>query len=161
MLSAAATAGLTSAVARSGTDFPFKFTMPRGDPGLLPAFHRTGRDRRAEDLPKDKDGYYNFSLAALWHRAIAERHPALTTRASFPDAVSAKIFWQPAAFSASVLTERPELTLCLGYLRAGDTLVVWRLDRLGRSRRASVTQSGINALKPSSQSRVSVHHRDS
>src|SRR5258708_22397490 len=30
------------------------------------------------------------------------------------------------------LAERPELTLCLGYLRAGDTLVVWRLDRLGR-----------------------------
>lgn len=29
------------------------------------------------------------------------------------------------------LTERPELTLCLEYLRAGDRLVVWRLDRLG------------------------------
>ena len=25
--------------------------------------------------------------------------------------------------------------MCLGYLRAGDTLVVWRLDRLGRSLR--------------------------
>ncbi|MBV9161109.1 MAG: recombinase family protein [Pseudonocardiales bacterium] len=29
--------------------------------------------------------------------------------------------------------ERPELSLCLGSLRAGDTLMVWRLDRLGRS----------------------------
>ena len=29
--------------------------------------------------------------------------------------------------------ERPELGHCLKALRAGDTLVVWRLDRLGRS----------------------------
>lgn len=31
------------------------------------------------------------------------------------------------------LTERPELTAVLDYLRPGDTLVVWKLDRLGRS----------------------------
>lgn len=30
-------------------------------------------------------------------------------------------------------TERPELDHCRKALRAGDTLVVWRLDRLGRS----------------------------
>src|SRR6266516_3734321 len=30
-------------------------------------------------------------------------------------------------------SERPGLTQALTYLRAGDTLVVWRLDRLGRS----------------------------
>ncbi|TKW65423.1 MAG: recombinase family protein [Paracoccus denitrificans] len=29
--------------------------------------------------------------------------------------------------------ERPGLTEALSYLRAGDTLVVWKLDRLGRS----------------------------
>src|SRR3954449_6023647 len=31
------------------------------------------------------------------------------------------------------VTERPGLTDALSHLRAGDTLVVWRLDRLGRS----------------------------
>src|SRR5487761_1758168 len=43
-----------------------------------------------------------------------------------------KIF---ADTASGKLAERPELTLCLGYLRAGDTIVVWRLDRLGRSLR--------------------------
>ncbi|MFF4652394.1 recombinase family protein [Streptomyces sp. NPDC001380] len=30
-------------------------------------------------------------------------------------------------------TDRPELAAVLDYMRAGDTLVVWKLDRLGRS----------------------------
>lgn len=32
-----------------------------------------------------------------------------------------------------VATDRPELTAALDYLREGDVLCVWRLDRLGRS----------------------------
>ena len=31
------------------------------------------------------------------------------------------------------LADRLQLTACLDYVRDGDTLVVWRLDRLGRS----------------------------
>ncbi len=34
--------------------------------------------------------------------------------------------------------DRPELTAALDYLRAGDTLVVWKLDRLARSVRQLV-----------------------
>jgi DNA invertase Pin-like site-specific DNA recombinase len=34
---------------------------------------------------------------------------------------------------ASAAKERPELAKALDYVRAGDTLVVWKLDRLGRS----------------------------
>ena len=29
--------------------------------------------------------------------------------------------------------DRPELQAALGYMRSGDTLVVWKLDRLARS----------------------------
>ncbi len=40
---------------------------------------------------------------------------------------------------------RPQLAECLRSLRAGDTLIVWRLDRLGRSIRDLIEL--INALK--------------
>jgi DNA invertase Pin-like site-specific DNA recombinase len=40
------------------------------------------------------------------------------------------IFTDTASGASS---KRPELTRCLESLRAGDTLIVWKLDRLGRS----------------------------
>lgn len=36
-------------------------------------------------------------------------------------------------------TKRPALAQCLKTLRAGDTLIVWKLDRLGRSLRDLIT----------------------
>jgi DNA invertase Pin-like site-specific DNA recombinase len=36
-------------------------------------------------------------------------------------------------------TKRPALNRCLKTLRAGDTLIVWKLDRLGRSLRDLIT----------------------
>lgn len=41
-----------------------------------------------------------------------------------------KVFQEHAS---GVLSQRPQLNACLGYLREGDTLVITRLDRLGRS----------------------------
>ncbi len=41
-----------------------------------------------------------------------------------------KIFTETASGAKS---ERPVLQDALAYVRPGDTLVVWRLDRLGRS----------------------------
>ncbi len=35
--------------------------------------------------------------------------------------------------------DRPELKTALDYMRAGDTLVVWKLDRLARSMRQLIT----------------------
>jgi DNA invertase Pin-like site-specific DNA recombinase len=43
---------------------------------------------------------------------------------------------------SGTIRRRPELDACLDYLRAGDALVVWRLDRLGRSLRHLVELVG-------------------
>src|SRR4051794_14204731 len=44
--------------------------------------------------------------------------------------------------ASGTLAERPELIAALEYLRDGDTLCVWRLDRLGRSLRHLVQVIG-------------------
>src|SRR5207245_1232054 len=42
------------------------------------------------------------------------------------------LIW-PDQITNQATTDRPGLTAALDYLRAGDALVVWKLDRLGRS----------------------------
>src|SRR3954454_24852432 len=54
----------------------------------------------------------------------ALQHDALTA------AGAVRIFTDVASGATAA---RPQLTACLVYLRAGDTLAVWRIDRLGRS----------------------------
>jgi DNA invertase Pin-like site-specific DNA recombinase len=39
--------------------------------------------------------------------------------------------------------QRPEMIRALDHLRAGDTLVVWKLDRLGRSLRHLIDTLGV------------------
>jgi DNA invertase Pin-like site-specific DNA recombinase len=51
-------------------------------------------------------------------------------RDALQDAGCLRIFQETAS---GTKTDRPELAAALAYARAGDTLVVWRLDRLGRS----------------------------
>lgn len=50
------------------------------------------------------------------------------------DALEAAGCWRTYTdVSSGSLASRPQLDLLLDHLRPGDTLVVWRLDRLGRS----------------------------
>src|SRR5699024_2107643 len=59
------------------------------------------------------------------------QHHALTAAGCYPDFT---------ATSSGALQARPELDKLLDQLRPGDTLVVWRLDRLGRSIRHLIDQ---------------------
>ena len=58
-----------------------------------------------------------------------EQDVALQTT-SLTDAGCEKIFTDKASGG---MKDRPGLTEALTYLRSGDTLCVWKLDRLGRS----------------------------
>lgn len=58
-----------------------------------------------------------------------DQSPALQTDAL--SAAGCEEVFQDKATGAT--RERPELTACIRSLRAGDTLVVWKLDRLARS----------------------------
>lgn len=58
-----------------------------------------------------------------------DQHPELQLDA-LKDAGCEQIFQEKAT---GKLKERPELSQCLRTLRKGDTLVVWKMDRLARS----------------------------
>ena len=60
-----------------------------------------------------------------------DQKPALQTDA-LTSAGCERIFTETAS---GAQRDRPELKAALAYLRAGDTLVVWKLDRLARSMR--------------------------
>jgi len=70
--------------------------------------------------------------------STADQNPALQEDALYK-AGCFKVFTDHASGS---LTERPELERLLDHLRPGDTLVVWRLDRLGRSMKHIISLVG-------------------
>lgn len=89
------------------------------------ARHRDGflySQAMADSSPK---GYrLGYARVSTLEQDPALRHDALKA------AGVERIFTDQAS---GALTERPQLTALLEQLRPGDTLVVWRLDRLGRS----------------------------
>ena len=75
------------------------------------------------------DGVANGYRLGYARVSTLEQDPALQHDALRAAGVE-RIFTDQAS---GVLTERPQLSALLEQLRPGDTLVVWRLDRLGRS----------------------------
>lgn len=63
-------------------------------------------------------------------RVSTEDQEAQLQRDALTEAGCSRIFEDKASGRN---TDRPELTAVLDYLREGDTLVAWKLDRLGRS----------------------------
>jgi DNA invertase Pin-like site-specific DNA recombinase len=73
--------------------------------------------------------------------STADQNPALQIDA-LEAAGCSRVFIDQASGS---LRDRPELTKAMDYLRKADSLVVWRLDRLGRSLRHLLdTVTGLN-----------------
>lgn len=75
---------------------------------------------------EDAHGGYRLGYARV---STLEQDPALQHDALQAAGVQ-RVFTDHAS---GALTERPQLAAVLEQLRPGDTLVVWRLDRLGRS----------------------------
>jgi len=82
--------------------------------------------------------FIGYARISTHDQNLALQHDALTA------ADCEKIFTDVASGGQ---TERPGLTDAMNQLRLGDTLVVWRLDRLGRSLRHLIdTVTGLQSL---------------
>lgn len=75
------------------------------------------------------DNFLGMALIGYARVSTSEQSPQLQH-----DALEAAGCWRTFTdVSSGSLASRPQLDLLLDHLRPGDTLVVWRLDRLGRS----------------------------
>ena len=78
-----------------------------------------------------------YARVSTWEQTTEPQIDALTK------AGCVRVFTENAS---GMRADRPELAKALDYVRPGDTLVVWRLDRLGRSLKHLIeTVNGLDA----------------
>ena len=70
-------------------------------------------------------------MAVLGYARVSTHEQTLDLQRDALSAAGATTIYEDTATGKNA--ERPELSQCLKALREGDTLVVWRLDRLGRN----------------------------
>jgi DNA invertase Pin-like site-specific DNA recombinase len=76
-------------------------------------------------------------------RVSTQDQDAALQRVALEEAGCARVFQETAS---GAQRDRPELAAALSYMREGDTLVVWKLDRLARSVRQLIeTVEGLEA----------------
>ncbi len=76
-------------------------------------------------------------MANIGYVRISTSEQDTTLQRDALEGICEKVFEDQVSGTKS---ERPGLSSCLEYLRDGDTLVVWRLDRLGRSLKDLISQ---------------------
>ena len=111
--------------------------MPKKKPPGAPASVRKRRARpaarkRASARPSVRpDGESPNTAMLVGYARVSTIDQNLTLRRdALSGAGCGKIFVEQMS---GAVTDRPELMAALGFMRAGDTLVVWKLDRLARS----------------------------
>ncbi|ACY34559.1 MULTISPECIES: recombinase family protein [Comamonas] len=70
-------------------------------------------------------------MAEIGYARVSTHEQSLDLQRDELKRVGAEVIYEDCASGKTA--ERPELQHCLKALRAGDTLTVWRLDRLGRN----------------------------
>jgi len=93
--------------------------------GLVEAWHATKDETEKSEKTAPESGV----LVGYARVSTQDQKPRLQLDA-LKKAGCAKLFVEKATGASR---ERPELQATLDYMRAGDTLVVWKLDRLARS----------------------------
>jgi hypothetical protein len=95
----------------------------RGRPGARMAARATSSSRLDGDAPS-KDMLIGYARVSTIDQNLALQRDALT------EAGCGKIFTEHLS---GAVTDRPALRDALEFARSGDTLIVWKLDRLARS----------------------------
>lgn len=104
---------------------PFPASLhPVRQPALTTAF----RTHSLSDGFPDK-GWHGMAAIGYARVSTADQDPALQVDA-LTNAGCARVFEDKAS---GAKTDRPGLAAALAFVREGDVLVVWKLDRLGRS----------------------------